>query len=187
LQLVVDYALTWMHRESMPTQGKEERIPLLRKDNRGQWTILDVHITNPNSPIVDGKTCIAVEKALADCKFHIEYKKGSAWKTRRVSHLQSKKFKEDEIAERVRKEERVVRQNKQIWRPKERGEVAVVFKPSTHTFSVSHGDETTMTVARYFQIFHDITLQYPEMPLVRISSMEYFPLEFLFQGMQFEF
>lgn len=85
------------------------------------------------------------------------------------------------------------RRNKRVKGPKAENEEAGIIwaadDPVLHQFRArrrdAEGNEVegeARTVCDYYDMRYDIQLQFPKMPLVRISDIERFPVEFLRQG-----
>ena len=174
MNMLANESLRWVNKEN---------IPLLIPNARGPGgTLAGVRIPNLHKTIPE-PLHKEIRNALADLKFDVKSPKyGHRKREERKNNLLTKKYAKDVIAKKLEERCRTVRLNQRLWpRTATTTEDGVVFVPELHTFDVEK-DTCTHTVQSYNKKFLDITLQFPEMPLVRISKGEYFPVEFLYQG-----
>lgn len=117
-----------------------------------------------------------IEKALMGRTFHVKYLRGSKW----VEKVQKK----GKPLEWIEKHKHFEKRNQKVWKvPNDSKETCIVWAaddPDLYRFEDQNG--TRQTVYSYYQEQHGLRLQYPKMPIVRISKIEYFPVEYLNQG-----
>jgi hypothetical protein len=132
-------------------------------------------------PITDLKKQEEIKAALNMLLLHSRYERGPQWEADEENFLrekyQGKADLDKFIQNRISKMRVAVQLNRRIIKPKT-GEI-VFFVPNDYTFSFK-GEE--LTVERYFKARYDVTLRYPNMPLIRIRRQDYMPAEFLFYG-----
>jgi hypothetical protein len=178
---------------------------LLMADFGIRWVYNDQKRTNPQGPfsILDAlkvelgafeqHVCIPqarrneVEKALKQRTFHVKYFKGKDW-----VEQQRAKGKTDEW---IRKNEWFEKRNQRVLKDPNESQCIVWSADESHdrdastpnSYTFPFGEVAEITVCEYFQRRWGLRLQYPKMPLVRISKSEYYPVELLYQGEHYFF
>ena len=131
-----------------------------------------------------------VEKALRALTFHIRYECGLGWKKEKMA-TPLKNVADKDPGEKERRIDKLAKRGQRNKRMS-KDEHSIVWAaddPEEHSFEFEYKNERgeleaplRTTVCEYYRRRYDIKLQYPKMPMVRISKEEYFPVEFLFQA-----
>jgi hypothetical protein len=158
-------------RQETDREGRP--IPVLKTSH--PFAIAGVLIPSLTEPIPEGLRP-TVEAAFKKLLFHVKYMKGKSW--------EDKKRAENLSEEKIKSMRKFVKNNQSMWRPptkdSENDEKAICWTAKSHTFQDKNGHN--YTVLTYYREKYGIALKYEEMPLVRVSKTEYFPVEFLYQG-----
>lgn len=185
LQMLARVQPRWVRRE-MDRSG--QRIPVLKPDVNGNGGFLigansRVRIDNLNDRIPPEKQ-LEVEKLFRGLKFHIGYECGPQWEKLLSEDRKKRGRSNEEIQQEIANKKKKWVPNKKLWKGGSDGSYvgSILFDPSSHEFE-DKKSRKNVTVEQYFLKRYDVKFRYPFMPLVRISKDEYFPIEFLFQGM----
>lgn len=141
--------------------------------------ILGIRINLNRLPLSD-KELEEIYQELRKIKFHVKYDKGQKW----VTAMEAKGKTQDFIH---RCREYTKRGTCRIFKSpnKVRNEVLLP-TAEDHTFTSEDrdgsGNKTEFNVKTYYEA-KGVHLKYPNLPVVRVSKTEWFPIEFLWQGM----
>jgi hypothetical protein len=171
LFLMATYCMQWANK----------KCKILQVDgNKRGGKLLDIEITDVNNPL----SLDVIEKFKSELKkvrFHIEYHKGAAW-------MKRMKEKYNWSDERIQANQVFTKKGTaKLYKPKN-NEPNVLSTAHDHKFVCRNFDEDgkevekEQSVASYYQEVRGIPLKYPNMPIVRISEKEWFPVEFLIVG-----
>ncbi|KAL7579995.1 hypothetical protein ACA910_004985 [Epithemia clementina (nom. ined.)] len=197
--LVADLGLGWKKPE---TNNRGFPIKLLEPDGRRGGTLAGVRLEDLNTVIPEDKRR-EVEKALATITFHVRYECGNQWIEEMIKKMMGKPIRDVDtsdpnatrkkvrsMAKRGLRNKRMIKRT--IAEKSEKDKKVIAWAANIlefHSFDFQYknhqGDLEAMrptTVAEYFKRRYDINLEFPYMPMVRISDKEYFPVEFLFQA-----
>jgi hypothetical protein len=153
-------------------------IPVLC-ESTSDPNILGVSIDLNDLPL-SAKQLEDVYQQLKNISFHIKYDKGQKWCT-----AMKDKGKSDDFIQRCR--EFTKRGTCRLFKSKnEQRNEEILPTAEDHKFKATkkdeNGNQTNFSVKTWYET-KGVRLKYPNLPLVRISKDEWFPIEFLWQGM----
>jgi cbb3-type cytochrome oxidase subunit 3 len=170
LVLMANYCINWATR-------KEKVV----KEIRGRVTILGVEVGDGRREVSDD-TLERIVTELKKIRFHIEYDKGDKW-----VQMMKEKNKDDREIEKGRRftKKGSLRLFKSIDETPSILKTAYDGKASFEVLGRGEGEETKVhTQATYYEQ-KGVKVEYPYLPIVRVSKGEWFPIEFLTQGLCF--
>jgi hypothetical protein len=165
LFVLVNFCMKWASKE----------VPILHERDHN---ILGIEI-DLNQPMSD-ETLGKIHQKLKCIHFHVKYDKGPMW----MNEMKAKNKSDDWISQNRWFSKRGTCK---MYRSKGKNiNEELLATANHHSFTLGGDSETGVggkehTVKSYYES-KGIQLRFPNLPIVRISKIEWFPIEFLFQG-----